>query len=123
MPPNRSFLASATIWSLWIANDSSLVPGVWTCCSKMQIINDLVRSRMQAANVTFIDMVPLTADVQGGYEAYGQDANGRRVLMRKDDGMHLSLAGVMHVSGNIVDRLTRDAGLKRPQPPASQPAA
>lgn len=90
--------------------------------AKMQIINDLVRSRMQAANVTFIDMVPLTADAQGGYEAYGQDANGRRVLMRKDDGMHLSLAGVMHVCGNIVDRLQRDAGLTLPQP-AAQPAA
>ncbi|MGV9010876.1 SGNH/GDSL hydrolase family protein [Brevundimonas sp.] len=95
--------------------------------AKMQIINDLVRSRMQAANVPFIDMVPLTADAQGGYEAYGQDANGRRVLMRKDDGMHLSLAGVMHVSGNIVDRLERDAGLTvpraAPQPAAAQPAA
>ncbi len=91
--------------------------------AKMQIINDLVRSRMQAANVTFIDMVPLTADAQGGYEAYGQDSNGRRVLMRKDDGMHLSLAGVMHVSGNIVDRLVRDAGLTQPPPAAAQPAA
>lgn len=95
--------------------------------AKMQIINDLVRSRMQAANVPFIDMVPLTADAQGGYEAYGQDSNGRRVLMRKDDGMHLSLAGVMHVSGSIVDRLQRDAGLTvpraAPQPAAAQPAA
>lgn len=90
--------------------------------AKMQVINDLVRARMQAANVPFIDMVPLTADAQGGYEAYGQDSNGRRVLMRKDDGMHLSLAGVMHVSGSIVDRLQRDAGLSPPQPVAAQPA-
>ncbi len=93
---------------------------------RMMLINEVVEARMRALNVPWIETVGLTSNADGGYEAYLPTAGGRRVLMRADDGIHMSMAGYLRMSAPIAARLKRDAGLDRPQVPGpvtSPPAA
>lgn len=44
-------------------------------------------------SIVFLDSRTLFSDPNGGYTAYLPDANGKQVLMRTQDGFHLSIAG------------------------------
>ncbi|MFN3668310.1 MAG: DUF459 domain-containing protein [Brevundimonas sp.] len=88
---------------------------------RMQLINGVVEARMQALGVPLIETVALTSNAEGGYEAYLPNDGGRRVLMRANDGIHMSMAGYMRLSAPVAARLKRDAGLEPAPPPA--PAA
>jgi hypothetical protein len=89
---------------------------------RMMLINEVVEARMRALEVPWIETVGLTSNADGGYEAYLPNAGGRRVLMRADDGIHMSMAGYLRMSEAVAARLKRDAGLDRPQLPAQAPA-
>jgi hypothetical protein len=93
--------------------------------AKMMLINRLVEARMRALNVPYIETEELTANSDGGYEAYLPTETGRRTLMRANDGIHMSMAGYLRMSAPVAARLKRDAGLDRPRPksPAVAPAA
>ena len=82
---------------------------------RMMLINGVVEARMRALGVPYIETVPLTSNAAGGYEAYLPTDNGRRVLMRAGDGIHMSMAGYLRMSAPVAARLKRDAGLDRPQ--------
>ncbi|GAA0620953.1 hypothetical protein GCM10009422_15860 [Brevundimonas kwangchunensis] len=84
---------------------------------RMALINGVVSGRMRALNVPYIETTALTANDQGGYEAYLPNDSGRRVLMRANDGIHMSMAGYLRLSAPVADRLKRDAGLDRPAAP------
>ncbi len=89
---------------------------------RMMLINEVVEARMRALGVPWIETVGLTSNADGGYEAYLPTEGGRRVLMRADDGIHMSMAGYLRMSEAVAARLKRDAGLDRPPVPA-RPAA
>lgn len=89
---------------------------------RMALINGVVSARMRALGVPWIETTALTANDQGEYEAYLPNDSGRRVLMRANDGIHMSMAGYLRLSAPVADRLKRDAGLDRPVAPQA-PAA
>jgi len=92
--------------------------------ARMMLINAVVEARMKALGVPYIETVDLTANSDGEYEAYLPTETGRRILMRANDGIHMSTAGYLRISAPVAARLKRDAGLDRPQPsPAVTPAA
>ncbi|MBU3971102.1 MAG: DUF459 domain-containing protein [Alphaproteobacteria bacterium] len=94
---------------------------------RMMLINGVVEARMRALGVPYIETVSLTSNDEGGYEAYLPTGSGRRVLMRANDGIHMSMAGYLRMSAPVAARLKRDAGLDRPQatsvPAAAPPAS
>lgn len=90
---------------------------------RMALINGVVEARMKALGVPWLETADLTSNAEGGYEAYLPNASGRKVLMRANDGIHMSMAGYLRMSAPVAERLKRDAGLDRPQPvPAPTPA-
>lgn len=89
---------------------------------RMALINGVVSARMRALGVPYIETTALTANDAGAYEAYLPNDSGRRVLMRANDGIHMSMAGYLRISEPVADRLKRDAGLDRPAAPQA-PAA
>ena len=90
---------------------------------RMALINGVVEARMKALGVPYLETTGLTSNEAGGYEAYLPNRDGRRVLMRANDGIHMSMAGYLRMSGPVAERLKRDAGLTpEPTPPLS-PAA
>ena len=85
---------------------------------RMMLINGVVEARMRALGVPYIETTELTSNEAGGYEAYLPNDSGRRVLMRANDGIHMSMAGYLRMSAPVAARLKRDAGLDRPRGPA-----
>ena len=91
---------------------------------RMALVNGVVEARMRALGVPYLETVSLTSGEDGGYEAYLPNAAGRKVLMRANDGIHMSMAGYLRMSGPVAERLKRDAGLDKPAPAAvAAPAA
>ncbi len=91
---------------------------------RMALINGVVEARMRALDVPYLETVSLTSGADGDYEAYLPNAEGRKVLMRANDGIHMSMAGYLRMSAPVAERLKRDAGLDRPAPAgAAAPAA
>jgi len=91
--------------------------------SRMMLINSVVEARMRALGVPYIETTALTSNDAGGYEAYLPNDSGRRVLMRANDGIHMSMAGYLRMSAPVAARLKRDAGLDRPAAAPAPPAA
>ena len=90
---------------------------------RMALINGVVEARMKALGVPYLETTGLTSNAEGRYEAYLPNKAGRKVLMRANDGIHMSMAGYLRMSGPVAERLKRDAGLTpEPTPPLS-PAA
>lgn len=87
--------------------------------ARMGLINELVEARMKALNVPFIETLTATSNGNGEYEAYLANDEGRRVLARANDGIHMSMNGYLRISRPVADRLKRDAGLDRPAAPAA----
>lgn len=91
---------------------------------RMALINEVVEARMKALGVPYLETTALTSNEEGGYEAYLPNASGRKVLMRANDGIHMSMAGYLRMSAPVAERLKRDAGLDRVDPtPVPTPAA
>ncbi|KQW78817.1 SGNH/GDSL hydrolase family protein [Brevundimonas sp. Root1279] len=86
--------------------------------ARMGLINEVVEARMKALNVPFIETLSATSNGNGEYEAYLANDEGRRTLMRANDGIHMSMAGYLRISRPVADRLKRDAGLDGPAAPA-----
>lgn len=86
---------------------------------KMNLINEVVSSRMAALGVPFIETETLTRDAAGEYDAYLSDAEtGRRRLMRLHDGIHMTMAGYIRIAEPVADRIRRDAGLEHAAEPS-----
>lgn len=72
-------------------------------------VNSVLAQKMAELGVPFFDTVPLTADDHGGYAAYlGGGAGKRPVLMRANDGIHMSMAGYLRISEPVSGRLRAD---------------
>lgn len=83
---------------------------------RMALINGVASERMRALGVPYIETTALTSNAEGGYEAYLPNGEGRRTLMRANDGIHMSMAGYLRMSAPVAERLKRDAGLSAPTP-------
>lgn len=92
---------------------------------RMALINGVVEARMKALGVPYLETTALTSNAEGRYEAYLPNDSGRKVLMRANDGIHMSMAGYLRMSAPVAERLKRDAGLTAPDaaPPPATPAA
>lgn len=80
---------------------------------RMTLVNDVIEARMTALGVPYLETADLTSNEEGRYEAYLPNQSGRKVLMRANDGIHMSMAGYLRMSGPVAERLKRDAGLDR----------
>lgn len=78
---------------------------------KMGVINAVVEERMRALGVPWLDTTRITAEADGAYAPYLPDASGRKVLMRANDGIHMSMAGYLRIGKPVAERLRRDAGI------------
>lgn len=86
--------------------------------AKMNLINEVVSTRMAALGVPFIETETLTRDEAGEYDAYlAETGSGRRRLMRANDGIHMTMAGYMRLAEPVAERIRRDAGLEPPSEP------
>lgn len=92
---------------------------------RMTLINDVVEARMKALGVPYIETTALTSNAEGEYEAYLSGADGRRQLMRANDGIHMSMAGYLRMSAPVAERLKLDAAIapRAEAAPAATPAA
>lgn len=77
---------------------------------RMAIINEVVEARMKALGVPYLETVSLTSDAQGEYIPYAE-VNGRRRLMRANDGIHMSMDGYVRLARPAEAAIRRDAGL------------
>jgi len=64
----------------------------------MSQITSLHRLAAFANGAEYVDIYERFVDEDGAYAAYGPDLNGKKVQMRKSDGIHLSAAGSDKVS-------------------------
>lgn len=87
---------------------------------KMSIINAVVEERMRALGVPYLETTAITEDGEGGYAPYLPDASGRKVLMRANDGIHMSMAGYLRIGKPVAERLRRDAGIGQVAPASTQ---
>jgi uncharacterized protein len=55
--------------------------------------------------IAFLDSRILFSDAKGGYTAYLPDASGKQVLMRTQDGFHLSIAGANRLGRAVYTQL------------------
>jgi uncharacterized protein len=74
----------------------------------MRYFNSIYEERAAANGVPFIPTWNDLANASGAYQAYGPDTNGRRRLLRADDGIHFTLAGYRVLASVVADDLVRD---------------
>lgn len=86
---------------------------------KMSLINAVVEERMRALGVPYLETTRITEDGEGAYAPYLPDASGRKVLMRANDGIHMSMAGYLRIGKPVAERLRRDAGIGQVAPAAT----
>lgn len=93
-------------------------------------MNAFYRDLMGRLGVPFMETAPYSVDGDGRYAAYLPDpVSGKPVLMRANDGIHMSFAGYVRItrglSGRIrsyVDQARGSAGGAAPPPPVVAPA-
>lgn len=77
---------------------------------RMAIVNGVVEARMKALGVPYLETVGLTSDADGKYMPYAE-VDGRRRLMRANDGIHMSMDGYVRLAEPVEAAIRRDAGL------------
>lgn len=92
-------------------------------------MNAFYRDLMGRLGVPFIETAPYSVDAGGRYSAYLPDpATGKPVLMRANDGIHMSYAGYVRITKGLagrirsyVDQARARAGGAAPPPPVVAP--
>jgi hypothetical protein len=75
---------------------------------RMQLVTRIYREEAaRRAGIRFLDTRPLFA-VDGGYTAYLPGANGDPVLVRREDGIHLTPAGAERLATAVLAAIGRD---------------
>ncbi|MFZ5707415.1 MAG: GDSL-type esterase/lipase family protein [Pseudomonadota bacterium] len=88
-------------------------------------MNAFYRDLMGRLGVPFIETAPYSVDASGRYSAYLPDpATGKPMLMRANDGIHMSYAGYVRITKGLagrirsyVDQARARAGGSAPPPP------
>lgn len=92
-------------------------------------MNAFYRDLMSQLGVAYIETAPYSTDADGRYAAYLPDATGKAVLMRANDGIHMSMNGYIRITRGLagrirsyVDQARMRAGGDAPPPPVVAPA-
>jgi len=85
---------------------------------------------MGELGVPFIDTRPMSSGPDGGFAAYLPDSSGKPILMRAEDGIHMSMNGYVRITRGLAQRIDaqvaaarRQAGVADPGVPPRPPAA
>lgn len=77
--------------------------------ARMALITSIFREEAERRpGIRFVDTRPTFAGADGGYTAYLPDASGTPVLVRRDDGIHLTPAGASRLAAQLLDTLRSD---------------
>lgn len=77
--------------------------------ARMALITSVFREQAEhRPGIRFVDTRPTFAGDDGGYAAYLPDASGTPVLVRRDDGIHLTSAGARRLAVPLLDALRAD---------------
>jgi uncharacterized protein len=69
-------------------------------------MNRFYAARMRALNVPYFETAGATADAGGHYAPYLRDpGNGRRIMARANDGIHMTIPGYVLVMRGLADRI------------------
>ncbi|SNT08077.1 hypothetical protein SAMN06295912_1383 [Sphingomonas laterariae] len=69
-------------------------------------MNAFYADRMRMLGVPFIDTVPFSVDAGGAYAPYLPDGpEGKRTLIRANDGIHMSMTGYVRITRSLADRI------------------
>lgn len=81
----------------------------------IQAMNRFYAARMAALGVPYVDTLPLTVDGDGLYAPYLPAAPGERErrMARANDGVHMTIAGYIHLTRSLTDRIRASAALAR----------
>lgn len=72
----------------------------------IQGMNSFYAEQMRQLGVPFIDTLPLSVDEKGGYAPYLPDGpEGKRTLMRANDGIHMSMIGYVRITRGLAERI------------------
>jgi uncharacterized protein len=93
-------------------------------------MNAFYRDLMNQLGVVFVDTASYSVDAEGRYAPYLPDpATGRPILMRANDGIHMSFKGYVRITRGLagrirsyVDQARQQAGQGAPPPPMVGPA-
>ncbi|TZG26219.1 GDSL-type esterase/lipase family protein [Sphingomonas montanisoli] len=87
-------------------------------------MNAFYRDLMGQLGVAYVETAPYSVDTDGRYAAYLPGADGRQVLMRANDGIHMSMNGYVRITRGLagrirtyVDRARGEAGGDAAPPP------
>lgn len=81
---------------------------------RMSLITGIYRDEATRHDgVRFVDTRALFSDESGGYSAYLPGADGRPVLVRRDDGIHLTPAGADRLAPTVLAAVEHDWDLGR----------
>jgi hypothetical protein len=94
-------------------------------------MNQFYAARMAALDVPYIETVPQTVDENGQYASYlplQPGSTGERQVARTNDGIHMTIAGYIHVVRGLSDRIRSSVAQARAQadhaaPPPRQAAS
>jgi hypothetical protein len=77
--------------------------------ARMALITSIFRDEAQGRpGIRFVDTRPTFAGDDGGYTAYLPDASGTPVLVRRDDGIHLTPAGARRLAAQLMHSVRAD---------------
>ncbi|MGV3760653.1 MAG: DUF459 domain-containing protein, partial [Actinomycetota bacterium] len=77
--------------------------------ARMALITSIFREEAEGRpGIRFVDTRPTFAGDDGGYTAYLPDASGTPVLVRRDDGIHLTPAGARRLATQLMEQVTED---------------
>jgi hypothetical protein len=77
--------------------------------ARMRLITDIYREEAtRHERVRFIDTRALFSDDGGSYSAYLPGSDGQPVLVRRDDGIHLTPAGADRLAPTVMDAIRED---------------
>jgi hypothetical protein len=73
------------------------------------VLNSLYAEQAAALGMPFVDLVPVTVNDKGEYEAYlVPEGDDTPRLMRAKDGIHMTMAGYLRIARPVTDRLKGD---------------
>ena len=88
------------------------------------MLNGIYQQRMAALGVPYLASTAVTTDEAGGYAAYLAAPGGKKkILMRANDGIHMSMAGYLRVAAPVAERIRADLAASAPRIAVSAPAA
>ncbi len=72
-----------------------------------RILNEIFRKKAALVGVKYIDSWSTFADKSGNYKAYGSDIEGRKRLLRANDGTHFTPAGYRKLAQLVENEIKR----------------